>query len=232
MQRITATLDAFPDEIIIQILSQSKIDLKTLGILMFVSTKIRRLSIHVLMLYRLPAVKLALTIEQEGKSRMTTRFEFCHFCPRSLNTLFTADLSNARRYYTNKACPVVRSMSIEDDFQSEFLTLVGNNDTTKTHPCYATSPDDSYPHMYYPNSAKKLSAQKGGFYILQLLPWKLAYRITNVQKPEYYLKPINITVGFQHLIRLEYLNNHTDQHMYKIFKMNRIKKWAIRLFST
>ncbi|KAF1802108.1 hypothetical protein FB192DRAFT_1248067, partial [Mucor lusitanicus] len=101
-----------PDEIIIQVLSQRTMDLRTLATVMAVSARLRRLVIHVLAMYRLPDLQLALTVEQEGKSRITTSYEFGRFNSTSLTVVMVAHQPKARRYYTSKASPVVRSMAL------------------------------------------------------------------------------------------------------------------------
>ncbi|CAO3655696.1 unnamed protein product [Mucor fragilis] len=202
------TIDTSPDEIIIRILSQPTMDLHTLGIVMSVSARLRRLVIHVLAMYRLPDIQLAFTVEQEGKSRATTHYTFSRFHPTSLTVFLTAHQPKARRYYTSKACPVVRSMALD----------------TST----------AMPDMYYPQGAKTLSARKQGLHILQAPCWKLAYHITNIQKPEYYLTPVSIAVDFGHLITLESVNRHVDHHHHhpSFVKLNKMKRWASSLFST
>ncbi|KAL9556794.1 hypothetical protein MBANPS3_001692 [Mucor bainieri] len=180
------TIDTFPDEIIIQILSQPALDLRTLGTLMTVSDKLHRLVIHVLAVYRLPGLQLALTVEQEGKSRITTNYTLARFDSTSLTICMVAHDPKPRRYYTSKACPVVRSMALLD---------MDSTPTTTT-----------MPRMYYPQGAKKLVAQKEGHHILQASSWKLAYQITDIQKPEYYLTPVSIAMDFGHLITLESVN--------------------------
>ncbi|KAL7309766.1 hypothetical protein PS15m_010609 [Mucor circinelloides] len=209
-------INTFPDEIIIQILAQPAIDLRTLGAIMTVSSKLRRLVLHVLMVYRLPTLLLALTVEQEGKSRITTNYRFSYFCPTSLTILLTADKPKTRRYYTSKACPVVRSMAIKDasDSSSDSLCAI--------------------PSIYYPQSLKKLSAQKEGHHVLQASSWKLAYNITNIQKPEYYLTPVSVAVEFGHLITVESVNRPVDHpsRNYSLFvKLNKVKRCATDLFS-
>lgn len=247
---ITTTLDIFPDEIIILILTQHVIDLRSLKVLMSVSSRMRRLCIHVLKCNRLPAMQISLTVDQEGKSKVTSRFEFSHFCPLSLNTLFTSNKPTARRYYTDKAYPVIRSMAIEDachirpsseSIVSSSVTLVGSDSSSVAkQPSYTTEPFGSIP-VYHLGNAKKLSAQKEGFHILQVSPrstnhessWKLAYRITDKQKPEYSLTPINITIGFEHLLKLDALNADTSNNIEKIHytkTINKIKNWVNRLF--
>ncbi|GAN10362.1 hypothetical protein MAM1_0346d09901 [Mucor ambiguus] len=207
--------DALPDEIITQILSQPTMDLRTLETLMAVSAKLHRLVIHVLGMYRLPSLQLALTVEQEGKSRITASYKFSYFDSASLTVFMTADDPKARRYYRSKACPVVRSMAL----------YTANTPTAPT------------PGMYYPQGTKKLSVQKKGLHILQASSWKLAYQITNIQKPEYYLTPVSITMDFGHLITLESVNRPVDrrhhQHYHSSFdiKLNKMKRWATSLFS-
>ncbi|KAK4513746.1 POLIIIAc domain-containing protein [Mucor velutinosus] len=209
------TIDTFPDEIIIQILLQPTMDLRTLIILMTVSSKLRRLAIHALTVYRLPRLQLLLTVEQEGKSRITTSYKFSLFHTTSLTVLLTAHHPKPRRYYTSKACPAVRSMALN---------------TINT----ATS---SAPGTYYPQGARKLSAQKEGFHILQASSWQLAYQITNIQKPEYYLTPVSIAIKFSHLVTLESVNRPVDHHHHhhrisSFIKLNKMKKWAAGRFST
>ncbi|KAG2205913.1 hypothetical protein INT46_002533 [Mucor plumbeus] len=245
-----ATLDIFPDEIIILILTQQILDLRSLKVLMSVSSRMRQLCNHVLKYNRLPAMQLSLTVDQEGKSKVTSKFEFSHFCPLSLNTLFTSNQPTARRYYTDKAYPVIRSMAIEDtchvqssseSVASSSATLVGSDSSSVAkQPSYTTTPFNSIP-VYHLGNAKKLSAQKEGFHILQVSPrstnhessWKLAYRITDKHKPEYFLTPINITIGFEHLLKLDALNTDTNnniERMHYAKTVNKMKNWVNRLF--
>ncbi|KAL0143387.1 hypothetical protein V8B55DRAFT_1560760 [Mucor lusitanicus] len=208
------TIDTFPDEIIIQVLSQRTMDLRTLATVMAVSARLRRLVIHVLAMYRLPDLQLALTVEQEGKSRITTSYEFGRFNSTSLTVVMVAHQPKARRYYTSKASPVVRSMAL----------LPTTNDT----------PTTAMPNLYYPSSAKKLSAKKEGIHILQASAWKLAYRITSIQKPEYYLTPVSIAIDFAHLITLESVHCPAKYRSSNssMIKLNKAKRWAAGLFST
>ncbi|CAO3630744.1 unnamed protein product [Mucor fragilis] len=251
-------LEGVPDEIITLILSQSSIGINSLRTCMLVSSKLRRISLYILEYHRLPATQLFLTIDQEGKSKITTRFEFSHFCPVSLTTLYTSYQPIARRYYTDKAYPVVRSMAIGDvncDIQSSSAsiasstsdTLVGSCSSSSSslsvakQPSYTSTPTD-LASVYYHGNAKKLSAQKEGFHILQVSPhlanqgssWKLAYRITDKRKPEYYLTPINISVGFKHLMKLDSLNQDMDVNMARrklpLKNINKVKHWVNRLF--
>ncbi|KAK4510894.1 uncharacterized protein ATC70_004198 [Mucor velutinosus] len=252
-------LEALPEEIITLILSQSSIDIKALRTCMSVSSKLRRISLYILEYYRLPATQLSLTIDQEGKSKMTTRFGFSHFCPVSLTTLYTSYQPMARRYYTDKAYPVVRSMAIDYascDIQSSSVsiasstsgTLVGSCSSSSSsssisvakQPCYTNTPSD-LASVYYHGNAKKLSAQKEGLHILQVSPhlanqrlsWKLAYRITDKRKPEYYMSLISISIGFKHLMKLDALNQGVDVNAttrkLPLKSMNKMKNWVNRL---
>ncbi|GAN05398.1 hypothetical protein MAM1_0090c04869 [Mucor ambiguus] len=231
--------------------------IKSLRTCMLVSSKLRRISLYVLEYYRLPATQLSLMTDQEGKSKITTRFEFSHFCPVSLTTLYTSHQPIARRYYTNKAYPVVRSMAIENascDIQSSSAsiassissTLVGSYSSSSSTPVAKqpryTDTRSDLASVYYHGSAKKLSAQKEGFHILQVSPhlanqgssWKLAYRITDKRKPEYYMTPINISIGFKHLMRLDARNQDMDVNVVTKSlpskSMNKMKHWVSRLF--
>ncbi|CEP12184.1 hypothetical protein [Parasitella parasitica] len=236
------TLDILPDEIIILILSECVIDLKTLTSLMSVSSRLRCLSIHVLAHYRLPATSLLITIDQEGKSKVTTQFEFSHFCPESFNTLYTSNHPTARRYYIEKAYPVVRSMSIKGTClvqplsASSSTTFVGSDRPllAKQPSCTTKLSDPAL--VYHYGNPKKLSAQEEGFHILQVSPystnhgsfWKLAYRVTNKHKPEYYLTPVNISIGFKHLLKLNALNSGDFNIEKAPFKktLNKVMSWV------
>lgn len=255
VHNMASPLNTFPDEIIALILSQSSMDIKSLRTCLSVSSKLRRISLYILEYHRLPATQLFLTIDQEGKSKMTTRFEFSHFCPVSLNTLYTSNQPIARRYYTDKAYPVVRSMAIEDasfDIQSSSASIASSTSGTLVGSCsssslsvakqpgYTSTPSD-LASVYYHGNAKKLSAQKEGFHILQVSPhltnhgpsWKLAYRITDKRKPEYYMTPINISIGFKHLVKLDALNHNANVIVTSeppLKSMNKVKHWVNRLF--
>lgn len=251
----TTTLDTFPNEIIILILTKCAIiDLKTLKILMSVSSRMRRISIHVLTCIRLPAIQLSLVIDQEGKSRATSKFEFTHFCPLFQNVLFTSQQPITRRYYTHKAYPVVRSMAIGDNRPdikfssissslSSSVTLASSHssstiDRQSTNTATSTASYNST-DVYYLGSPKKLSAQKEGFHILQVPScssnrgpsWKLAYRITDKYRSEYLLTPITITIGYKYLLKLDALNSSNCKKMSGAKTVNRMKNWWFnRLF--
>ncbi|KAL9552686.1 hypothetical protein MBANPS3_003644 [Mucor bainieri] len=232
----SSPLEAVPDEIIALILLQPSIDIRSIRTCMAVSSKLRQISLYILEYHRLPATQLSLTIDQEGKSKMTTRFEFSHFCPMSLATLYTSYQPLARRYYTDKAYPVVRSMAIEDtsyETQSSSAsiasstsgTLVGSSSSSSSassvakQPSYTNTPSDSASVYYHANQGSS---------------WKLAYRITDKRKPEYYLTPISISVGFKHLMKLDALNQGIDVNetteKSSLKSINKMKQWVNQLW--
>ncbi|KAL0136082.1 hypothetical protein V8B55DRAFT_1568459 [Mucor lusitanicus] len=230
-----SSLEAVPDEIVTLILSQPSIGIKALRTCMSVSSKLRRISLYILEYHRLPATQLSLTIDQEGKSKMTTRFEFSHFCPVSLTTLYTSYQPMARRYYTDKAYPVVRSMSIEDtscDVQSSSASIASSTSGTLVGSCSSSSSTSVAKQPSYTNTPSDLASVY--YHANQGSSWKLAYRITDKRKPEYYMTPINISIGFKHLMKLDALNQGVDANVatrkLPLKSMNKMKHWVNQLF--
>jgi hypothetical protein len=242
--------DRIPDEILVHILAQPILNLSTLSAVMHVSQRLYQLVMRVLVHYRLPAIEMALSIDQEGKSKVTNRFEFSHFCNMTLHAVFVNVQPIPKRYYTNKAYPVVRLMSMEDYYMhpvsqlhseikssSSSFTIVQPVDE-KTLGIKRTWSSDSIQQpvaMATDSNTKvqnyKLQAQKEGLHILQVTPllfqpnmssWKMTYQISNKEKHEYYLTPINICIKLEELIRFEH-------KVIKKAPMNKMINWLYRL---
>jgi hypothetical protein len=188
--------DRIPDEILVHILAQPIIDLPTLGIVMNLSERFRQLVMRVLCYYRLPAIEMALSIDQEGKSRITNRFEFSHFCNMTCNAVFVNAQPIPKRYYTNKACPVVRLIAKEDYYMrasqlqsemppaptsSSFMPVQQEDDCKEKALRTSQKRSHSYDSIIQKPAAMstdsnskvqnyKLQAQKEGLHILQVTP--------------------------------------------------------------
>ncbi|KAI7893558.1 uncharacterized protein EV154DRAFT_393748, partial [Mucor mucedo] len=108
--------ERLPDEIVIQILSQSIIDLETLGRVVGVSSRMYQLGVHVLNHYRLPSIQISLMIDQEGRNKMVSQFEVTRLDPINLSVYLTCTDKRPRRYYASKASPVIRTLSMTDHY--------------------------------------------------------------------------------------------------------------------
>lgn len=188
--------NSIPDEILVHILAQPMIDLLTLGSVMNISERFFQLAMRVLSHYRLPAIEMALSIDQEGKSRVTNRFEYSHFCNMTLNAVFVNPQPTPKRYYTNKAYPSVRLISMEDYYtcqeddpvqlpspsSSSFIPVLTDDDGNKkvslpkkrSHSADSISGIPQHVNMTSRSNTKtqnhKLQAQKEGLHILQVIP--------------------------------------------------------------
>lgn len=146
-------LTRLPDEIIIRIISQPVLELSTLGKLMHVSKRIRLLALYVLKQYRLPLLQISLTIDQEGKNRIIGTFGVDNIDPTNLSVTFNNTGKRPRRYYSNRASPIVRNMIMTDNYASN-----ENSDSVKDSSLYDFSFDDS--SSYSSSSGKEYTAQK------------------------------------------------------------------------
>ncbi|KAI8979354.1 hypothetical protein BDF20DRAFT_869095 [Mycotypha africana] len=111
--------DRLPDELIIQILCQPVIDFPTLRRMRCLSERMYRLCDHALQHALLPSTVLSVTIEQEGKSRISPLFNFMQFCQVTGHALFMSCQTLPRRYYADRANPVVRSLTIHNNYRHQ-----------------------------------------------------------------------------------------------------------------
>ncbi len=131
-------LSTLPDEIIICILSQSIIDLNTLGQLVNVSRRVRHLALHIFNQYRLPYLQLSITIDQEGKNRIISKFQIDNIDPTNLSITFNNTTDRPRRYYSNRALPMIRSILMTDKYD-----LTDNNNSIASSDTYSSLHDAS-----------------------------------------------------------------------------------------
>lgn len=115
-QEERSAFDRLPDEILIHILSQSIIDLYTLTQVLDVSQRMCQLSLFVLTQYRLPALKMAISLDQEGRNRITSKFCFDQLDCANLSIAMKCIAKTPRRYYSNKASPIIRSITAKDNY--------------------------------------------------------------------------------------------------------------------
>ncbi|KAL0084787.1 hypothetical protein J3Q64DRAFT_1744068 [Phycomyces blakesleeanus] len=110
------TLDYLPDELIINVLLQTSIDLETLYSVAGVSQRLYLLAMCVLRLYKLPHVQLQSVIDQEGHGKSTTFFKFKSLDEDSQMATFVMAKIAPKRYYRDKSRepPVLRRVSMTD----------------------------------------------------------------------------------------------------------------------
>ncbi|KAI8080153.1 uncharacterized protein B0P05DRAFT_571296 [Gilbertella persicaria] len=225
--------DRLPDELMILILSQPVIALETLRNMQSISKRINQLVLHVLNYYRLPAIQIGISIDQEGKNRITTQFVFSQFCPitRTIRFILTQP-QKARRYYTNKAIPVIRFLNTKDTYNMQqdirYRRLSSASSSSpyqgetgekqddvakKTLPPRHSSPSLLIKKDENGNKLRnyRLQFQKNGIHTLKKSAgflnappyFKLTYQISDKQHAEYYLAPIELYITFDHLVKEE-----------------------------
>lgn len=245
-------LTHLPDEIIIRIISQPVLELNTLGKLMHVSRRIRLLALYVFGQYRLPSVQISLTIDQEGKNRIVSTFGVDNIDPTNLSITFNNTGKRPRRYYSNRASPIIRNMIMTDNYSSN-----KNSSNVKSSSLYDFSSDDS---SSYNSNEKEYAAQKEslltppcsdtthdmgntrssgghivnqkiqkkkeGLYILNVsqnpASWKLCYEITQRQGHEYYVLPSTIKIQLGQLLLLEDTERQKSRKLWPLS----IMKWV------
>jgi hypothetical protein len=145
-----SALDILPDEILIHIISQSLLDLNDLGHVLEVSQRMCQLGLHVFIQYRLPSLKFAVSIDQEGRNRITSKFQFNQLDEVSLSISLICLGKTPRRYYSNKASPIIRSILITDTYhqqrqhkESSYNGSVPNSDTYISIQGLASTTDDT-----------------------------------------------------------------------------------------
>lgn len=241
-------LTNLPDEIIIHIISQPVLELNTLGRLVHVSKRIRHLALHVFSQYRLPSLQISLTIDQEGKNRIVSTFQVDNVDPTNLSVTFNNTGKRPRRYYSNRALPIIRNMIMTDNYSSNKISDAMNDSSL-----YDFSSDDSssYNSKEYavqkesllPRSTtndigdtrnngghiinRKIQKKKEGLHILHVsrnpASWKLCYEITQRQGHEYYVLPSAIKIQLGQLLLLEEVEKQKSK---KLWPLN-IMKWVI-----
>ncbi|GAA5815599.1 hypothetical protein MFLAVUS_009111 [Mucor flavus] len=212
-------LEKLPDEILIHIFSQSALDFDTLGSVMELSPRMKYLGIHVLRHYRLGCLQMSLQIDQEGKNRISSKFQVERFDPATFSVSMTCINKTPRRYYSNRASPLIRSMNIADSYNS--LLLLPDSNTIIT--------DDDYSSFKSKESAtqitktegdtsnggkvnRKIETKKEGLHILQVIhntsqgnksvKWKFVYQISEKQGKEYRFLPVSIIIELDQLLLL------------------------------
>lgn len=236
-----SSFDQLPNEIIIHILSQPVIDLPTLGNILELSPRMKNLALHVLNQYRLPSLQIALQIDQEGKNRVTSRFQLDRFDSETLNVSMSCTNKRSRRYYSNRASPLIRTISIKDTYclqQSSDTAAIVDDDCAsfKSKEDIAASAVVATQMTKKPVGGdtthggkvnRKISTKKEGLHILHVIHnasktkssafWRFAYQITQKQGDEYHLSPTHLIIPLNQLILL---NKKHDK------KRNKVVDWV------
>ncbi|KAI7869475.1 hypothetical protein BDF14DRAFT_1781653 [Spinellus fusiger] len=107
------------NELILYILQQPTIDLKTLYTMSRLSKRFHSLAICALKVYRLPHIRLMVGTDQEGRGKATTCFRFQSLDSTHLTATFVATTLDPKRYCRNKSKepPILRHISMTDSDQ-------------------------------------------------------------------------------------------------------------------
>ncbi|KAI9349345.1 hypothetical protein BD770DRAFT_394895 [Pilaira anomala] len=218
-----SSFDQLPNEIIIHILSQPVIDLSTLGNILELSPRMKHLALHVLNQYRLPSLQVSLQIDQEGKNRVTSRFQLDRFDSATLNVSMSCTNKRSRRYYNSRASPLIRTITIKDTYCLQQLsdpTAIVDDDCASFNSkedaaVVATQMTKEPVEGDTTNGGKvnrKISTKKEGLHILHVIHnasksktsafWRFAYQITQKQGDEYHLSPTHLIIPLNQLILL------------------------------
>lgn len=123
---IMTTFNNLPDEVIILILSQLVSNLDTILNIMKVSKRMSRLCLGILSQSTFPSYSIETIIDQEGRNRSFTQFEFQSVHLDTLCLSFVARSPSIRRYYTNKENPAFRQIALRNSTRSS-----SNGDNTR-----------------------------------------------------------------------------------------------------
>lgn len=188
--------DRLPDEMIIQILVQPILDLDTIGQVIGVSSRMYQLGVYVLNQYRLPSIQLSLMIDQEGKNKMTSQFKVEHLDPIHLSVYFTCTDKRPRRYYSSKASPFIRTMSIIDHYNASTIDSFLDDVSIKSKDFSVRDTNKII--------NRKIQIKQEGLHILQpKRRWKYSYEISQKTHYEYHLLPIGLAIPLYQFISLD-----------------------------
>ncbi|ORY91946.1 hypothetical protein BCR43DRAFT_497534 [Syncephalastrum racemosum] len=110
-------IERLPDELLLHILLQPVIDLKTLCAMTRTTPRLRFLVMGILRTYKLPHISFATATEQEGRCKATVQYVFDSLDERTLCARFVPLKSAPKRYRhdTTAAVPILRHMLLSDD---------------------------------------------------------------------------------------------------------------------
>lgn len=110
-------IERLPDELLLDILLQPVIDLKTLCAMTRTTPRLRFLVMGILRTYKLPHISLATATEQEGRCKVTVQYVFDSLDERTLCVRFLPLKSTPKRYRhdTTAAVPILRHILLSDD---------------------------------------------------------------------------------------------------------------------
>ena len=243
---MSLTLDKIPDEIIIAILSQSILNLNAFGQLIRVSKRIQNLALYVLQQYRLPAIRIKLSIDQEGKNRIISQFHIGKINESNLCITFGSKGKRPRRYYSNRALPMIRSISMTDMYQQGNHVTMATADTFSSFQdfsddnssCFSGGKEDTAQRSFESSTGtenminQKISKKKKGQHMLPVSRksgcWKFCYDITEKEGHAYHLLPSTVCIQLNQLLVLE---NVTKSPTKKAWGLN-IMKWITNKHKT
>ncbi|KAI8878535.1 hypothetical protein K501DRAFT_195622 [Backusella circina FSU 941] len=204
-----AQFDLLPDEILLNILLQPVLDLKSLATITAVSKRFYHLGLHVIICNYLKTIQLSTLIDQEGHGQFTTSYTFDAFDEKMMSATFKSIYPKSKRYYSSKESPTLRYASI--DYQLDSDTKLTGLETLKYNNITRIFPFSNHPIH------KNMSVAERRF------SWEFSYQITKLKnnngsdtKNEYYLTPLQLTLHINHLIKLESNNEKFNK---------KIKKW-------
>lgn len=218
-RQLKGAFNNLPNEVIILILSQPILSIRTLYDMMKISKRIFDLCLHVLVHYRFPLYIIEASIDQEGHNRSVTSFSFLGVEAETMCIQFETKYPYPRRYYTNKEVPMIRRMMIRDlrhsrDAELSNLKLLEKEEGRTRIPLPSTIIANSK-IMIETKNRRIHKVQKEGVHNVQvfrlfpspLLPvnrlaWKLEYHIEREAKKEYNLTPLYLDIQFNYFIQL------------------------------
>jgi hypothetical protein len=104
--------NTIPDEILLNILSQPVLDLKSLASITAVSKRFHSLGLHVIIFNYLRTMQLSTLIDQEGHGQFTTTYDYDAFDEKMMGVTFKSILPISKRYYSSNEAPTLRCASI------------------------------------------------------------------------------------------------------------------------
>lgn len=207
---MSSPFDRLPDEMLIQILVQPILDLETIGQVIGVSLRMYQLGVYVLNQYRLPSLQLSLMIDQEGRNKMTSQFKVARLDPNSLSVYFACLDTKPRRYYTSKASPFIRTMSITDHYNASSCLHFMDTVSIKSKEDFPVGDTNKIINR------KIQQIKQEGLHIFEpKRRWKYSYQISQKTLHEYHLLQVGLTIPLYRLISLD--------------RNQQTKKWSMKM---
>ncbi|KAI8139533.1 hypothetical protein BJV82DRAFT_246085 [Fennellomyces sp. T-0311] len=197
----TSSIYRLSDDVLSYLLQSPVVDFGTLCALSQTSRRLRSVACHVLRYYRLPYIRLATVIDQEGRGKWTCVYEFNSLDETTLRVSFIPICHKGQRYRydTSTEAPTLRyilATTSTADRLSPFVLRIRSTDEIATDQRIINNPNSRLNISQYGCSQKVVQAAHTA-------------KLQTCTPPEWLL---SYSVNTMHHLPLAHNTAHTDMH--------------------